>query len=84
MNCKCEVCGLNYEYDEDRGYSPEECSSFCDGVRTGMKRKQKEIDRLRATLESIQSSAGSDGCTHSGDGHAYCRSIAVKALEGTP
>lgn len=46
QHCKCRQCGKRYiyEYGGDKGYDTELCSSLCDGIEIGMKRRQKDFD----------------------------------------
>ncbi|MCK9569164.1 hypothetical protein M0R72_09500, partial [Candidatus Pacearchaeota archaeon] len=45
MNCTCKQCGLEYEYDDETGYSEDLCGAFCHGVNS----QREKIERL--TLE---------------------------------
>ncbi len=44
---KCQVCAIDYEYTDDKGYSREYCSSFCHGRLSGMV-------EIRNTLSSVK------------------------------
>lgn len=51
IQCKCDVCGKTFRYDDEVGYAKNLCGSLCDGIKSG---RAAERERIIKALNKIQ------------------------------